>query len=171
MKKRQIPGGERFGRLTVITESESVRTAGGKPLRQFRCRCECGNELDVRIQNLTGGLTKSCGCLKAEGNRQTHGETRTPLHNIWKSMRQRCTPGRSGSEKYADKGITVCDDWQDFESFATWSRSNGWEDVQTSDPGQRMSIDRIDPSGNYEPANCRWITVSENSKARWKESA
>jgi len=28
------------------------------------------------------------------------------------------------------------------------------------------SIDRIDPNGNYNPENCRWITVSENTTRR-----
>ena len=30
----------------------------------WHCVCECGNEVDVRTQKLTSGITKSCGCLR-----------------------------------------------------------------------------------------------------------
>ena len=43
-----------------------------------------------------------------------------------------------------------------FEPFRDWSLSNGYS--------SELVIDRIDPSKNYEPSNCRWITGSENSK-------
>ena len=28
----------------------------------WHCKCDCGQECDVNISNLTGGLVKSCGC-------------------------------------------------------------------------------------------------------------
>ena len=81
------------------------------------------------------------------------------LHNIWCSMRQRCEkPNCSGYRKYGAKGIRVCDEWQQFESFMAWSLSNGYNDT--------LSIDRIDPLGNYEPSNCRWVTQKEQQNNR-----
>ena len=56
---------------------------------------------------------------------------------------------------YKDKGIIVCDEWRtDFQTFKKWAIENGYSNI--------LSIDRIDPDGNYEPSNCRWITIEEN---------
>lgn len=54
--------GQRFGRLTVITEA---------PMRsQYRrvwiCQCNCGNVTTVQQGNLRRGHTQSCGCFQSE---------------------------------------------------------------------------------------------------------
>lgn len=72
-------------------------------------------------------------------------------------MRQRCElPTRTSFEHYGGKGISVCTDWKDFSSFESWAHANGYNDS--------LTIDRIDVNGNYQPANCRWITKAENSR-------
>ena len=56
---------------------------------------------------------------------------------------------------YYNRGIRVCEEWEkDFDSFKKWSLSNGYDD--------NLSIDRINPDGNYEPSNCRWIPININ---------
>ena len=83
------------------------------------------------------------------------------LKNIWYCMKRRChnpAPsdyGTSIEHCYHGKGVSVCDEWRyDFNVFKTWAENNGYQDD--------LTIDRIDPDGNYEPKNCRWITLSEN---------
>lgn len=63
--------GQRFGRLTVLgLDPEPYRSPGGKPTRRWRCRCDCGTELVVLQNALTGkNGTRSCGCVRAEKSR------------------------------------------------------------------------------------------------------
>jgi len=53
---------QRFGRLTVI---EPVYNQQKK--MRWLCQCECGSKVLVRSSNLLSGETKSCGCIKSEG--------------------------------------------------------------------------------------------------------
>ena len=74
-------------------------------------------------------------------------------------MRQRCEkPNCDGWKKYGAKGIRVCKEWSRFEPFRDWAFANGYTD--------ELTIDRIDPRGNYEPSNCRWVTqkVQQNNR-------
>jgi hypothetical protein len=43
-------------------------------------------------------------------------------------------------------------------SFYNWSIRNGYS--------EDLTLDRIDPNGNYEPANCRWVTMKEQNRNR-----
>ena len=86
---------------------------------------------------------------------------RKRIKNIWYGMRRRChhpapSDYSNGIEAYYHgRGIKVCEEWlNDFDCFYKWAIENGYQD--------NLTIDRIDPDGNYEPSNCRWITRSEN---------
>lgn len=72
-------------------------------------------------------------------------------------MRARCAD-TSGVHYpgYGDRGIRVCERWQ--TSFAEFYKDMGptWFD------GARL--DRKDVNGNYEPGNCRWATVQQQSR-------
>lgn len=57
--------GRQFQDLTVIGRAETPK---GKKGVWWRCRCVCGNELDVLAANLTAGRRTNCGCIKKTGN-------------------------------------------------------------------------------------------------------
>ena len=79
------------------------------------------------------------------------------LYNIWSCMKQRCfNPKHTAARWYHDKGIRVCEEWLSFDKFQRWALDNGYSD--------NLTIDRIDSEGNYEPGNCRWISLQENAK-------
>ena len=71
-------------------------------------------------------------------------------------MKYRCnTPTCPCYNRYGGRGITLYDKWNDYENFKEWSLQNGYQD--------NLCIDRIDNDGNYEPDNCQWITIGENT--------
>lgn len=58
--------GREFGRLTVVERAGSLVGHRGRKKPAWLCRCDCGEELPVRGDDLRSGNTKSCGCLLHE---------------------------------------------------------------------------------------------------------
>lgn len=65
-KKRSDIAGQRFGRLIALRETEPGISRSGVSIPRWLCRCDCGRELVVRKNNLTGRITRSCGCLRSK---------------------------------------------------------------------------------------------------------
>lgn len=139
--------GGRIGRLVV--ESESSKKY------HYNCICDCGNVTVVASSDLRRWHTKSCGCLSKQATNYKHGMYGTRFYRIHKSMLARCRPNAINHEIYHDRGIKVCEHWLKFENFL--------EDM-FSTYKEGLTLDRIDVDGNYEPANCRWVTSSTNGK-------
>ena len=156
--------GQKFGRLTVVRfdHKENGR-------KYYLCQCDCGNFKIVSNHSLKSGNTKSCGCLHKEiliqrnkDNRIHHPENERLLR-IWRAMLHRCYKETDEHyDYYGGRGIKVCDDWHDFETFQKWALANGYAD--------NLTIDRLDGNKDYCPENCSWatMTVQNNHKSDTK---
>jgi hypothetical protein len=150
--------GMKFNRLTAVSY-----VGQGSSGAKWLFKCDCGKEIITSSYPVRKGKTKSCGCWNEENkhNRyRIHGLTGTKIQSAWSHMKQRCfNPNCKEYEHYGGRGITVCDEWKNsVAEFAKWAYENGYE--------KNLTLDRIDNNGNYEPNNCRWVSmeVQENNK-------
>ena len=132
--------------------------------RLWEMKCACGNTF-VSQPSDTSGRCRECGYKYNSTIRRVHGEAPgngkppTRLYSIWSGMRGRCNnPNEKAFKWYGGRGISVCDEWNDYLSFKQWALNNGYNDT--------LSIDRIDVNGNYCPQNCKWSTNEEQSNNR-----
>lgn len=72
-------------------------------------------------------------------------------------MIARCTPGSPDRERYFDRGIRVCLEWQGIGGYYNFLAHVGPK------PASDLSIDRIDNDRGYEPGNVRWATYQEQA--------
>ena len=97
-------------------------------------------------------------------NHYIDGRSLHPLYACWYGMHYRCERSSDPTYcHYGGRGITVCEEWNDFWAFA----HHVMELEHYGEPG--YSFDRIDNDGNYEPGNVRWAdasTQAQNSR-RW----
>lgn len=161
--------GKRFGKLTVLefayTEQKSRKSF-------WKCRCDCGNVKVICASNLKSGNTSSCGCGEIVNRERRmnafydehfrHGKSYSRIHKIWAHMKERCSnPKSKDYPLYGGRGISVCEEWSGpdgFNAFLEWAMTHGYSD--------ELSIDRINPDGNYEPENCRWATPTKQANNR-----
>ncbi|EEX4841314.1 hypothetical protein NRE35_004220 [Salmonella enterica] len=85
----------------------------------------------------------------------THGMSRTPIYRVWSAMVERCTnPNHPAYKNYGGRGIKI---HPDFETFAGFY-NHVWMGYKP-----KLTLDRINNDGDYEPGNIRWTTRSEQA--------
>ena len=153
--KIELNKGDKFGKLTVISEGDKFIQPSKQTQRGIICKCECGNIKTIRLSQLVRLRIKSCGCINEKiifHNKRLYGS--------WRSMVNRCHGEKTiQPQYYKSKGITVCDEWRySYNTFAAWALKNGWN--------ERLTIDRVDGNLGYYPANCRFVTQKQNNLNR-----
>lgn len=117
------------------------------------------------------GDTTSCGCAQRDmwataGHKFGSVVAKRDFkreYTIWRSMKSRCYVKTASNYRfYGGRGIAMCDQWRDdFLAFLG--------DMGRCPDG--LTIERNDPDGNYEPANCRWATWKEQHSLKRQKRA
>ena len=81
-----------------------------------------------------------------------HGMCHTRVYRKWASMKTRClNKNRRHYKNYGGRGITICDEWMDFQNF--------YRDMGECPSG--LTLERIDNDKGYCKSNCKWATSEE----------
>lgn len=141
--------GKKYNHWTIIDISTRPRLCGV----EFICKCDCGTIRTIQLSSLKRNKTKSCGCIN-----KVNYNTKSSLYKIYLHMKSRCYCKTDKKYKnYGKRGIIICKEWlEDYSMFLDWSIKNGYK--------EGLSIERIDVNGNYEPNNCKFISISEQTK-------
>lgn len=90
-------------------------------------------------------------------------ERRKHLRWAYSNMKRRCY-GKSKKDRessYQQRGITVCDRWLNPDN----GKANFMQDMGPSYQ-IGMTLERLDPYGNYEPSNCSWVPRDKQAANR-----
>lgn len=125
----------------------------------WNCRCKHCGEVSVKeATNIKKGLA-TCKCVhydRVSEARSKKGRN-TEIYSKWIGMKTRCFNNNEKSYiHYGGRGITVCQEWLDFDNFYEWSLANGYK--------KGYSIERKNVDENYCPENCCWIPLIEQAK-------
>lgn len=152
--------GTQYGRLTALKLDPEKST---KKRKYWICECLCGNTKSILADNLQSGKTISCGCYSLEMtpvravSRTRWGKDLAATRHVWRLMLRRCKNPKDGVyEYYGGRGISVCDEWKDFDKFL--------KDMGVKPEG--YSLERKNVNGNYCLENCCWVTQKEQARNR-----
>lgn len=117
----------------------------------------CGNEFTANIDDVKHGNTKSCGCYKKLfPSHKKHDLKGTWAYERWKAIKQRCyNENYKEFHYYGGRGIKMSDEWKNNpQKFCDYVESLPNYDKNNVGRG-KLTIDRIENEGNYEPGNVR----------------
>lgn len=102
--------------------------------------------------------------MSSNRNALKHGMSKTRFYRVWENMRRRCSnPAHKSYKDYGGRGIQVCEQWHNFQSFFDDMYKS--YQVHAQEKGEKnTTIERLNVDGNYQKENCSWRTIQEQQK-------
>jgi len=154
--------GQKFGGFIVLEIiPHHYNKQGRRILTKVKCECKCGTVKIVNLNNLQAENTISCGCIGRENIKKAatkHGLSSNPLYTLWGQINKRCyNTNMCGYENYGGRGITNYwkDDVVGFVKYILQELG--------PKPSKKLTLDRTNNDGNYEPGNLRWATYKQQA--------
>ena len=148
--------GVKFGRLTALKHTEKDRF--GKFI--WRCECECGEFVDIRLNDLRSGKQKSCGCLRRENSqkvgRLNKGKVSPQRGENWYgdlSGKYYSQIRYSARKRNIEFNVSPKYLWELFVKQGEKCALSGLQIPINED----ASVDRIDSGVGYIEGNIQWV--------------
>lgn len=159
--------GMRWGSLTLVSDMQGANDFKSTGKSVFVC--DCGLNHFATLNNVTRGIVKHCAACSSKRKSKLHKKhgnsigfkDRDPIgykcYYTWQAMKRRCNNKSDNAyHRYGGRGIKVSPEWlSSYESFLS--------DMGLP-PSLDHQIDRKDNDGNYEKANCHWVSRTENAR-------
>lgn len=170
---------------TILVIKSYKKKTNERNRQYFLCKClRCGNFFETSAKDVLrkdSRAAKSCGCLKKEHmrrlgkatgkdhikyahqnrvqkwrhNSQKDGKAK-PIYVNYVNMMTRCyNPNDICYNSYGEKGITVCEEWKDYDKYYEWAYANGYQD--------HYQAHRLDNDCGYFPENIVYLPATDHS--------
>lgn len=96
----------------------------------------------------------------------THGDKTKKLYRIWSALKTRCNnPNHCKYHRYGGRGIVYDPAWETYIEFKKQMKVK-WIQAKRKYGKNCLSIERLNPNGNYCYDNCTFIPMADQAKNR-----
>ena len=149
---------EKFGMLQPIKISKGPTET--IKCYTWLCKCDCGNEVELSLANLTAKSEKHLHCVCIAKNKLNESKRlrSDKAYGSWKKMLARA--GTNRSEEYKDyySDVTVCKEW---DPALGGSYENFYKDMGSRP--EDYTLNRINSCKIYSKETCEWTSLSNQS--------
>lgn len=158
MGKKTIPNlfpGDKFNKLTLISlfRKNISKKQGTHYVSYWKCKCDCGNDVEVAERRLYNNHTKSCGCINAaKGKHHFNYKGTTDIYLSYFYSLSQGAKTRNLEFNITIEYINQLLINQNFKcALSGLDISTEWKVNHTA------SLDRIDNTKGYIVGNLQWI--------------